>query len=98
MNDENKLRQDIETKIKTTMIGAISRIEQSFGYLWNHGSDPISESHEMFLEKWDVLRSDILNHGNNQIRSAHSILNTFLNKQNKYKYNYEFKINNRRQS
>lgn len=98
MNNEEKLINDIQTKIKTTMIGAISRIEQSFGYLWNHGNEPITDSHDMFLEKWDILRSDILNHGNNQIRSINNIINDYLKKENKYNYNYEFKINNRRKS
>lgn len=91
--DENDLIRMIETRLKTTMIGSISRMEQSFGYLWNHGDDPLNDTQELFLNKWETLRSDILNHGNNQIRCAVEDMIKYFQKQNQYKYTYNFKIN-----
>jgi hypothetical protein len=92
--------KDIETRIRTTMIGSLHRIEKSFGYLWNHGSESKSDLELEFEDKWEDLRLDILNHGNHQIRLALQDLKNFFADQEKYLYNYNFvfknKDNNRR--
>lgn len=55
--------------IRTTMIGAISKFENRFGYLWNHfNDDPLTEEQEKFADLWDFTRNEILNQGNKQIR------------------------------
>lgn len=90
MNNEHKIIQNIEKRFKTLMIGSISRFEQAFGYLWNHGHEPTTEKEEFFRDKWEDLRYELLNHGNHQIRSAINELNYFLNDNSKYKYNYNF--------
>lgn len=93
MNSDNKkLLQSLEKRFKTLMIGSISRFEQSFGYLWNHGHEPTDQKEEFFRDKWEDLRYDLLNHGNNQMRLAISELDEYLNKDSKYAYNYNFII------
>jgi hypothetical protein len=87
---EEKLIKDIETRLRTVMIGSISRMENAFGYLWNHGSDPETENQARFSDKWEDLRLSILNHGNKQIREAIDDLADFFTYQNKYPYNYNF--------
>lgn len=89
---QEKIIKDIETRLRTIMIGSLSRIEKHFGYLWNYGDDLQTKNHEIFSEKWEDLRLEILNHGNNQIRSAIDDMETFFNKENKYLYNYKFVI------
>ena len=49
-------------KIKTTMIGAISSIEEHFGFFLESEDDNIKEV-------FNKLRSDILDKGNQQIRN-----------------------------
>jgi len=91
-----KLIDDIEKRLKTIMIGSISRFENTFGYLWNHGTDVDTDQQEFFRRKWDDLRNDLLNHGNNQIRLAvDSLYDFFDQKENKYKYSYKFSFNNK---
>jgi hypothetical protein len=91
MNSDNtKILQDIEKRFKTLMIGSLSRFEQSFGYLWNHGHEPTDQKEEFFRDKWEDLRYDLLNHGNNQIRLAISELSDSLDKDSKYAYKYNF--------
>lgn len=67
---KEKLTKVIETKMKTVMVGAISKVEEKFGYLWSHGSDKdLDEDELIFKELFDELRSAIFDNGNNQIRN-----------------------------
>jgi hypothetical protein len=88
--EEKQLLYSIETKLTTLMIGSIARFENSFGYLWNNGDDPMNDTQEMFRQKWEDLRIDLLNHGNYQIRLANNQIVDFFEKPNKYKYKYTF--------
>lgn len=89
---QQEILKNIETRLRTIMIGSLSRIEKHFGYLWNYGDDAETKNHEIFSEKWEDLRLEILNHGNNQIRAAIDDMEMFFNKENKYVYNYKFLI------
>lgn len=94
---QEKLIKNIETRLRTIMIGSLSKVEENFGYLWNHGSDMKSKDEQNFAEKWENLRIEILNHGNHQLRSAMDELHDFFtSKQDKYKYNYHFTFKDRR--
>lgn len=91
---QDKIIKDTETRMRTIMIGALSRIEDTFGYLWNHGDEPETANQKLFSDKWENLRLELLNHGNNQIRLAADDLRYFFDKQDKYIYNYHFTIKN----
>ena len=93
MNKDQKLIKNIETKFKTLMIGSIARFEDSFGYLWNHGSEPQTTNQEDFKDKWDTLRLELLDHGNYQIRLAIQDIMNYYNEQDKYEYNFIIKTN-----
>lgn len=60
----------VEGLIRTTMIGAISKIEEKFGQFWGFGkpeeerTDRQKKVHDLFME----LREEILDLGNEQIR------------------------------
>lgn len=95
---QEKIIKDTEIRMRTIMIGALSRIEDSLGYLWNHGSEPETNNQKLFADKWETLRLELLNHGNNQIRLASDDLRYFFNKQNKYAYNYHFTFKNKDRS
>lgn len=69
---KKRLLQNIERKFKTTIIGSIAAVEESFGYLWGHGipEDELTSEQKVFRAKWSDLRTGILNNGNNNLRGA----------------------------
>tara|TARA_R110000824_G_scaffold101260_4_gene240573 strand:- start:955 stop:1350 length:396 start_codon:yes stop_codon:yes gene_type:complete len=59
-------------RIQTTMIGALSTIEQSFGFLWGFEAEDQSKltDEQMHLKNiYDEARAKILDRGNTQIRN-----------------------------
>lgn len=89
MKNKEELIKDMETKLKTTMIGAIAQFEKYFSHLWEEDS-PDREEYE---DLWEEARNHILNNGNHQIRLALRNLSDFLYyKPNtvKEKYHYKF--------
>jgi len=81
-------------RFQTTMIGALFEFEKTFGYLWGHDKDEkdLTDKELDFLDRWDMVRNQILNNGNNQLRKAMAD----LSKSNgNIRYNYKFFNNNR---
>lgn len=60
-NSKKRLLEISKSKIKTTMIGAIATIEEHLGELLN--------SNEEFQDIFSIIRSAILDKGNNQARN-----------------------------
>jgi hypothetical protein len=80
LQSQNQLKKAIEKKINTTMIGAISAIENSkLGKLWGQGKPPgqLTENEVAWLAVKDALRTEILNNGNNQKRAAVAEINQY---------------------
>lgn len=67
------LHQHVNKRIQTTMIGALSSVEEHLGFLW----DDKSEQKEFFSDLYQKLRSDILDKGNAQLRSLESEINKY---------------------
>lgn len=81
-------------RFQTTMIGALFEFEKIFGYLWGHDKEEkdLTDKELDFLDRWDMVRNQILNNGNNQLRKAISD----LSKSNgNVKYKYKFYNHNR---
>lgn len=74
-----RLRKNIESKIRTTMIGALSHVEQVLGFLWGQGKPKHTLTDEELSNEVlkEELRTAILNLGNNQIRAANSELGQY---------------------
>lgn len=92
MNTQEDLLEEIETRIKTTMIGSLAQFEKHFGYLWQNDH----ANRQKYEDLWEDTRNNILNNGNNQIRLALKSLGDFLYQkpfQNKYHYKFYFKDN-----
>lgn len=87
--DVNNIIDDVDSRMKTLMIGFIDRFEQSFGYLWAHGKQPNTDQQKLFKDKWSSLRTDLLNYGNHQIRLATGDIQR-ESRSDKYKYHYKF--------
>ena len=67
-----RLRFYVEKRLQTTMIGALSKFEDNFGYLWGHNvenEEDLTPEQVEFYDMWERTRNQILNQGNNQIRN-----------------------------
>ena len=77
--------KDRLSKIETTMIGALSTIEDSFGFLWGKGQEePLTEEQEIMQELYQSVRSEILDRGNNQSRNIDAELGQYEVEWKKY--------------
>ena len=76
IEEKKKIIKLIQSRIRTTMIGAISSIEEFFGFLWN-ASDLSDEDKQKMLQIFLQTRSNILDKGNVQIRNIENDLDKF---------------------
>ena len=69
-SSRDRLLKIASKKIKTTMIGALSTIENQLGFLWGHESgEPLTPEQEHMRSVYEEIRSEILDKGNTQIRN-----------------------------
>ena len=70
-DSRNRLLKISAQKIQTTMIGALSSIENHFGFLWNHddGDENLSSESQHMKQLYEDVRSEILDKGNHQARN-----------------------------
>lgn len=87
------LKKHITTKFRTTMIGTLAIIEEQWGYLWGHGlpEEELTDSQSDARKEWEVIRTEILNNGNNQMRAALAEIEQYTVKYNKKEYNFLIK-------
>lgn len=91
MYNPDRLRFYAGKRIQNTMIGALARIEDNFGFLWGQDKDgPLTSDEERFADIWEYLRNDILNYGNKQIRQLEG---DFVKYGGVFKNNYNYKFN-----
>jgi len=83
-HSRRQIMDQIEKRFKTIMIGSLARFEKEFGYLWNNEEEPNTKQEVYFREKWEELRNDLLDHGNNQIRHGLQDLGRYLSSVEKY--------------
>ena len=72
-NEERKSKRllcnSMKKKIETTMIGALSTIEENFGFLWDQVDGKTAQEQELMKELYKKVRSEILDKGNHQARN-----------------------------
>lgn len=70
----DKLFKTAKKKIQTTMIGALSTLEESFGFLWGFegGDEDKTPEQKHIHDIYEEARAKILDRGNTQIRSLES--------------------------
>lgn len=68
---KDKLFKAAKKKLQTTMIGALSTIEESFGFLWGMDTpeEQRTEEQRKIQELFEDARAKILDRGNTQIRN-----------------------------
>jgi hypothetical protein len=74
---KDRLSKTLKKKIQTTMIGALSSIEENFGFLWESENDSVSVNKQDMKNLYNKLRSEILDKGNNQARNIDAELSQY---------------------
>jgi hypothetical protein len=75
---EDKFRQDsrdrlskiLKKKVETTMIGALSSIEDHFAFLWTSKDGGMSPEQKIMYDTFQKVRSEVLDKGNTQSRNV----------------------------
>lgn len=89
-DSRTRLKKIAAQKIRTTMIGALSIVEKSLGFLWGldeNGRDisnKLTPEEQQLRDRYAEIRSQILDLGNNQIRNLDSELTQYDVKWNRY--------------
>lgn len=69
-DSRDRLAKILKKKIQTTMIGALSSMEENLGFLWkNESGGPLTQEQEVLKNIYNKIRSEILDRGNNQARN-----------------------------
>ena len=92
---KESLFKSCKKKIQTTMIGALSTLEESLGFLWGFEIDDqeITKEQEHLKQIYEEARAKILDRGNTQIRNLESEFAGFEITKKKYKYTIPVKPN-----
>ena len=87
-SSNERLLKIARKKIQTTMIGALSSIENNFGFLWGaEECSEITEEQQHMKDIFDQVRSEILDRGNNQARNLEAEMSQYEVKWLKYNIN-----------
>jgi hypothetical protein len=89
-HDKDTLKRHITSKLKTTMIGALASFEEAFGQLWGKGLDDVelTSDQRQYKDIWELIRTEVLNKGNNQLRAAMSEIDQYTVAFNKMEYKF----------
>jgi len=112
--EESKRRLEgiVEKKIRTGFIGAISAVEDFFGFLWGDDNVALTEDQKKLVELlqrqgfdydyferlWQNARTQALNNGNNQIRAIRQELNQYTVNWERYQVQLPVKNPNREEN
>jgi len=66
---KERLSKILKKKIQTTMIGALSSIEDNFSFLWETPDGKLTKDQQIIKDVFQKVRSEILDKGNNQARN-----------------------------
>ena len=86
-DSKERLSKILKKKVQTTMIGAISSIEDHFSFLWAAEDSEMTTEKKFMYEAFQKVRSEILDKGNTQARNVDAELNQYDVKWLKYSVN-----------
>lgn len=69
-DSRDRLSKILKKKVETTMIGALSSIEDHFSFLWTSQEDTLSPEQKIMYDLFQKVRSEILDKGNTQSRNV----------------------------
>jgi hypothetical protein len=80
-DSKDRLSKILKKKVETTMIGALSSIEDHFSFLWNGSETP---EQKIMYDLFQKVRSEILDKGNTQARNVDAELSQYEIKWQRY--------------
>ena len=83
-DSRDRLSKILKKKIETTMIGALSSIEEHLGFLWETKAGQLTEDQVYMKDLYQKVRSEILDKGNTQARNVDAELSQYDVKWLKY--------------
>ena len=90
-DSKTRLSKILKKKVETTMIGALSSIEEHFAFLWTNDSGELSPEQKIMYDTFQKVRSEILDKGNTQARNVDAELNQYEVKWLRYSVNLPLK-------
>lgn len=75
VESKDRLSKILKKKIQTTMIGALSSIEENLAFLWENENPKFTK--EDMKNIYNKIRSEILDKGNNQARNVDAELSQY---------------------
>lgn len=90
-DSKDRLGKILKKKVETTMIGALSSLEEHFGFLWTNENGNLTQEQKIMLDIYQKVRSEILDKGNSQARNIDSELSQYEVKWLKYSLNIPVK-------
>ena len=76
-DSKDRLSKILKKKVQTTMIGAISSIEDHFAFMWTAEDSEMTTEMKFMYETFQKVRSEILDKGNTQSRNMDAELNQY---------------------
>lgn len=91
-DSRHRLSKILKKKVETTMIGALSSVEEHFSFLWtNEDGAELSTEQRIMFDTFQKVRSEILDKGNSQSRNVDAELSQYDIKWLKYSINIPVK-------
>lgn len=76
-DSRDRLSKILKKKVETTMIGALSSIEDHFSFLWTSEDGPLTPEQQIMFDTFQKVRSEILDKGNTQSRNVDAELSQY---------------------
>jgi len=92
-DSKDRLSKILRKKVETTMIGAISSLEDHFSFLWSADDSEMTEEKKFMFDIFQKVRSEILDKGNSQARNIDAELNQYEVKWMRYSVEIPIKTN-----
>ena len=90
-DSKDRLSKILKKKVQTTMIGALSSIEEHFSFLWSTEGSEMTPEQQIMYDTFQKVRSEILDKGNTQARNVDAELAQYDVKWLRYQTNIPVK-------
>ena len=90
-DSKERLSKILKKKVQTTMIGALSSIEEHFAFLWSTDDSEMTPEQKIMYDTFQKVRSEILDKGNTQARNIDAELSQYDVKWLRYQTNIPVK-------
>ena len=91
VDSRDRLSKILKKKVQTTMIGALSSIEEHFAFLWSTDDSEMTSEQKIMYDTFQKVRSEILDKGNTQARNIDAELSQYDVKWLRYQTNIPVK-------